>query len=469
MVATRNAAGSSQATASTARPTESGLVGFWYFPTCFFEFHFFLSDPWFEFRNDNGSVPISLKELEFIHNYALKFLAERKFKDPFWSSAAPLSAIKPKFQAYLEGIDHRWKILQETPRTKAKSGQDTFAVKGFFKEYNPGENYQKQTNHLIPIDLLMDKGTCTLYKDCSKEVAKKMDAHDKPAIEALVTLAVMELQFMHGCDVDWNAGDDAALSPGRSDDNNDEESHGGGEDGDDGDAGSANANEDRTLDFASIDSTDVLSDEVWNDLDYPNPDEFVKCRESFALAILMFLSEDLSCKFPKLSGQVHAGWKKAFGGPVTFEQLVDRPEKNSTMFNEDEEEWCKATINHFVSDMNAEQVEELGITDEQLVSLEIPKPAAPAPAARRKVETTVSPPHSVSAAPPTPSGADEYLQQRAAADSAKLSKADANSGGGRGKPAKARSHPIPFPQHLRGPPGADHLQLTYVRSRTVRQ
>jgi hypothetical protein len=78
MVSTRNAAGSSQATASTARPTESGLVGFWYFSTCFSNSIFFLSDPWFEFRNDNGSVPISLKELEFIHYYALKFLAERK-------------------------------------------------------------------------------------------------------------------------------------------------------------------------------------------------------------------------------------------------------------------------------------------------------------------------------------------------------------------------------------------------------
>ena len=241
------------------------------FPHVFSNSNFFLSDPWFEFRNDNGSVPISLKELEFIHNYALKYLADRKFKEPFWSSAAPLIAIKPKFQAYLEGIDHRWKILQETPRTKAKSGQDTIAVKGFFKEYNPRENYQKQTNHSIPIDLLMDKGTCTLYKDCSKEVAKKMDAHDKPAIEALVTLAVMELQFMHGCDVDWNAGEDAALSPGRSDDDDDEESNGGGEDGEGGDAGSANANEDRTLDFASIDSTDVLSDEVWKDLITPTP------------------------------------------------------------------------------------------------------------------------------------------------------------------------------------------------------
>jgi hypothetical protein len=47
--------------------------------------------------------------LEFIHNYALKLLAERKFKDAFWGFAPVLGAIKPKFEAYLEGIEYRLK------------------------------------------------------------------------------------------------------------------------------------------------------------------------------------------------------------------------------------------------------------------------------------------------------------------------------------------------------------------------
>ncbi len=135
-------------------------------------------------------------------------------------------------------------------------------------------------------------------------------------------------------------------------------------------------------DFVRIDSTNVLSDDVWEDLDYPNPDEFVKCRESFALAILMFLSEELSFKYPKLSGQVHAGWKSAPGGPISFDQLIDWPDKISTMFTEDEEQWFSATIEHFVSTKTAEQLGDLGITDEQLEQLDVPIDS-PSPSRRR--------------------------------------------------------------------------------------
>jgi len=89
----------------------------------FFQFpFFFLISLWFEFRNKDGTVPISLKELEFIHNYALKALAEQKFDDPFWSSTSVLCAIKPKFEAYLEGIDYLLKLLKETPRERANDG-----------------------------------------------------------------------------------------------------------------------------------------------------------------------------------------------------------------------------------------------------------------------------------------------------------------------------------------------------------
>jgi hypothetical protein len=324
--------------------------------------------------------------LALIHNYALKILAERKSNDPFWSSAPALGAIKPKFVAYLEGIDYRLKLLEETPRVRANDGNINVMVNGFFKEYVTAKSYQKQNATEIPINLLMDDGLCKLYGNCSKEVALNMKAsapkHNEENLQALVTLAVMELQFMHGCDVDWNARNDgAALSSGE-----DEalDSSGGGGIEADGDSENVDSADQELLDFASIDSTDVLSDEVWKDLDYPNPDEFVKCKESFALAILMFLSEELSCKYPKLSGQVHAGWKSAFGGPVSFDQLIDRPDKISTMFTEEEEQWFSATIQHFVSTKTAEQLEELGITDEQLEQLGISKPNPPAAAGARQ-------------------------------------------------------------------------------------
>ena len=91
-----------------------------------------------------------MKELEFIHNYALKRIAERIFKDSFWSSAPLLGAIKPKFEAYLEGIEYRLKVLESTPRKRATDGKCTVLVKGVFKEYIPTKTFQRQTATEIP-------------------------------------------------------------------------------------------------------------------------------------------------------------------------------------------------------------------------------------------------------------------------------------------------------------------------------
>ena len=135
-------------------------------------------------------------------------------------------AIKPKFEAYLEGIEYRLKLLESTPRKRATDGKSTVLVKGFFKEYIPNKTYQKQTATEIPVDLLMDDGICQLYGNLSKEVAQNMKApdpaHNEENLQALVTLAVMELQFFCGCDVEWKTKDDknssqAALSDGGED------------------------------------------------------------------------------------------------------------------------------------------------------------------------------------------------------------------------------------------------------------
>ena len=81
------------------------------------------------FRNNTGPCPISLKEIVLIHNLALRYLAEGKCTAPFWKSHALLSPIKAKYTAYLKGINHRLKVLKETPRTEAHRGDNTFVTK----------------------------------------------------------------------------------------------------------------------------------------------------------------------------------------------------------------------------------------------------------------------------------------------------------------------------------------------------
>lgn len=98
---TKHAAAPSSSRSLSTLPSESGLVGFWCVYIFFQILKFFLVIGCFEFRNveQAGPFPISNKYVEFIHNYALKYLAERKFTSVFWISVPLLVAIKPKFQA----------------------------------------------------------------------------------------------------------------------------------------------------------------------------------------------------------------------------------------------------------------------------------------------------------------------------------------------------------------------------------
>ncbi len=81
---------------------------------------------------------------------------------------------------------------------------------------------------------------------------------------------------------------------------------------------------------------DVYKDTDWADMDYPDHTAFVMHRESYALAIFLFLDEELGIKFPKLNGQIHAGWQHTFKTPVTMDQLMDLAGGIDTMFTEEE-------------------------------------------------------------------------------------------------------------------------------------
>ena len=314
-----------------------------------------------------------------LHNHALKYLSENSFKKSFWASASVLGAIRPKFEKYLKGIDYRSKLLKETPREEAERGNNNISCKGLFSEYISGKSYQQQAAKEITIELAMDEQLCELYTATSKTFAQYKDISGKDKIENLANMCVMELQFMHGCDVHWKQPDGAAggappasqiLQPANNGDDDNEKSGISSDGGNDGEEGK-DSDDDEPLDFASIDPADVLTSVPWERMEYPDHTKFLEKKESFAIAMLFFFDEELQCKFPKLSGQVHAGWKHEFKRPVTIDQLLDRPEKISFMFEEREELWFRSTMQHFITAMNETQRENLGISAEHLQTLEI--------------------------------------------------------------------------------------------------
>jgi hypothetical protein len=104
----------------------------------------------------------------FLHNYAIQYLAHRKFDPEFWKSAGQLNAIKPKYVAYLEGIDYQTKLLEDTQCSDSDlSGNKSklkITLKGLFADYDlKKKNYQGQIPKDQTINLVMDKQLCKLY------------------------------------------------------------------------------------------------------------------------------------------------------------------------------------------------------------------------------------------------------------------------------------------------------------------
>ncbi len=213
--------------------------------------------------------------------------------------------------------------------------------------------------------LAMDKALCKQYGKMSKEALEKIDKSAEANIEHLAALAVIELQFMRGCGIGWGAsgggGQEASqtlkdITEGVDDD---------GENNSGSEKGGPAADDDEAVDFAKIDVESLLNERVFDRLDYPDPETFISHRESLAMATLLFLSGELGQKFPKLKGQVHAGWQAKFKKPISMDQLLDSPSViDTSKFTDDEMNWFQCTLQTLVEAMSEETREGYGITAE---------------------------------------------------------------------------------------------------------
>ena len=100
------------------------------------------------------------------------------------------------------------------------------------------------------------------------------------------------------------------------------------------------------------------------------------------MATLFFLSEELGQKFPKLKGQVHAGWQEQYKKPITLDQLLDAPSaKDPNTFSTNETDWLECTMQTLVAEMSEAQREAVGINSEHLKKLHITGHESPEPPA----------------------------------------------------------------------------------------
>lgn len=193
----------------------------------------------FDFRNDKEDSPITVADIVQLHNYAIAYLAHKKFPPavgakPFWASPSVITAIKPKYMEYLQAIPYRLKILKETPRNNFKDTIVKTVQEGLFKDFDKNKHFLAQPKPVKQdIPLAMDEALCTQYGKMSKEALENIDKSAEANLEHLAALAVIELQFMRGCEIGWGAsgggGQEASqtLKDGKEGDDDDGENNSG--------------------------------------------------------------------------------------------------------------------------------------------------------------------------------------------------------------------------------------------------
>ena len=336
----------------------------------------------FDFRNAKGPSPINVTEMVQVHNYAVAYLGHKKFPPSpgaksFWDQPSVIVAIKAKYVEYLKAIKYRAKLLKKTPRNNSKdTSVKTVVQEGLFKDFDTRFHYFSQTTENQEIPLAMDRALRKQYKKMSKEALENIDKSEEANIQHLAALAIIELQFMHGCGVDWRASGGGGLHDGNDgddDDSDDSDKSSGSEKGGSGE-------DDEAVHFTKIDADSLLDEPLFEGLDYPDHENFLARRESLAMATLFFLSADLGHKFPKLKDQVHAGWHAKFKKPISMDQLLDPPSEilDAFKFTDDEDDWLQCTSQTLVMAMSLEMREECGINQQHLDKLGIhpPSPSA---------------------------------------------------------------------------------------------
>ena len=91
----------------------------------------------------------------------------------------------------------------------------------------------------------------------------------------------------------------------------------------------------------------------WDQLVYSPDVEFTNNRSYHAAAILFFFHPELPLKYPQLKDAVHAGWMATFRHPMNFEELRRPPCVGDGAYTEEEQIWCKETIEYFVATLDA--------------------------------------------------------------------------------------------------------------------
>jgi hypothetical protein len=135
---------------------------------------------------------------------------------------------------------------------------------------------------------------------------------------------------------------------------------------------------------------DPLKFSAWNVIDLDqipfdkivfSPDIALTSNRAYhPAAILFFLAPELPLKFPQVKDALHAGWMAVFRHPMNFEELRRPPCVGEGAYDDEEQQWCAATVQFLVDSLDPAGRLSRGIP-ENAVSRRTGRPRAAAAAA----------------------------------------------------------------------------------------
>ena len=121
----------------------------------------------------------------------------------FWQSHSHLREMKDRAMLYAKSIKYRARILGKCPRNATDCPTRNIKIKGLIRSWDPSQSLHNQAFDEILMELDFDEEAIRLYRDLARHFVKFVSGRD--GLQKVIAYAALELKYMFGCDIEWNA------------------------------------------------------------------------------------------------------------------------------------------------------------------------------------------------------------------------------------------------------------------------
>lgn len=318
-----------------------------------------------------------------LYNQTSIYIGKADFKPNFWDTQPFLKSLLPNWKKWQKVWKNR--ITHYTPRTKPQ--HPDVDVAGIIQKWNAKKKSGESQIETVAVSPMFGPEIVDQYRQLNESYSSSAPIKTTDAAQSLRKLVALDIKFMVGCDCEWIFDDDGGpgtaapegtlLPPAQA--------------GDD-DAGPSPASGPTSTaidphDFTKWDLTDLpsipLGEQQFEE------SNITSHRSWHAALILVTLSDDIERLHPDVARTLHAGYQTKFQRPVDVADLKKYPSVGAGAYTPEEVNWCDATYDFLLSQMDDDARIKLGLPSRQrrarggraAAAAAAPAPALPPPAA----------------------------------------------------------------------------------------